>query len=120
MNNPSSSLPSSKFNETYSKEPAKMVTINEKVNLTKNQFEVLKIICDTYDQPVSEYMREALLEAMQYNIEEGNFSDILLDKLNQDDVKKDNSSPTSSMKNELNKLQKWRMFWTTCWNEFNA
>jgi len=77
-------------------------------------------LIDTYDQPVSEYMREALLEAMQYDIEEGNFSDILLDKLNQDDVKKDNSSPTSSMKNELNKLQKWRMFWTTCWNEFNA
>src|SRR5438105_169483 len=69
MNRASSSSPSSKFNETYTEEPAKLVTINEKVNLTRKQYEVLKIICDTYEQSVSECMEEALVEAMQYDIE---------------------------------------------------
>ena len=41
----------------------------------------LKTICDTYEQSVSEYMEEALVEAMQYDIEEGNFSATLLEKL---------------------------------------
>ncbi len=105
--NMSSSLPSSKINE-----PANLITINEKVNLTKKQYEVLKIICDTYEQSVSEYMEEALVEAMQYDIEEGNFSATLLEKLEEDDMKKDNSSsPTSSTKNELDKLQKSQRSW---------
>jgi sulfur relay (sulfurtransferase) DsrC/TusE family protein len=99
----SSSL--SKVNEIQSKDPAKLVTINEKVNLTKKQYEVLKIICDTYEQSVSEYMEEALVEAMQYDIEEGNFSATLLEKLEEDDKKEDNSSSLiGSMNNDLENL----------------
>jgi hypothetical protein len=30
---------------------------------------------------VSEYMQQALVEAMRFDIEEGNFSDVLLEKL---------------------------------------
>jgi hypothetical protein len=40
-----------------------IITINEKVNLTKEQHQVLKIICDTYETSFSEYMQQALLEA---------------------------------------------------------
>ena len=61
MNSSSSSSTSSKVKETYNKDPADLVTINEKVNLTKNQYEVLKIICETYEQSVSEYMEQALV-----------------------------------------------------------
>ena len=32
---------------------------------------------------VSEYMQEALVEAMRFDIEEGNFSDVLLEKLDE-------------------------------------
>jgi len=63
-NSSSSSFPSSKVNKTYSKDPANLVTINEKVNLTKDQHEILDIICKTYQIPISEYMQEALIEAM--------------------------------------------------------
>ncbi len=48
MNSSSSSSHSSKVNKTYSKDPADLITINEKVNLTKDQHEVLNIICNTY------------------------------------------------------------------------
>jgi hypothetical protein len=94
--NSSSSSPSSKVNETCSKDPAKLVTINEKVNLTKDQREVLNIICNTYQISISEYMQEALVEAMKFDIEEGNFCDTLLEKIGGEDSKKDNNSPSSS------------------------
>src|SRR6188472_2471531 len=103
MNRLSSSSPSSKVNETYSKDPADLVTINEKVNVTKDQHEVLNIICNTYQISISEYMQEALVEAMKFDIEEGNFCDTLLEKIGDNDSKKDNSSPTS-MNNELDML----------------
>jgi len=51
------------------------------VNLTKQQHQVLKIICDTYEIPISEYIQQSLVEAMKYDIEEGNFSDALLEKV---------------------------------------
>jgi hypothetical protein len=54
--------------------------INEKLNLSGSQYEVLKIICDTYKQSISDYMQEALIEPMRFDIEEGNFCDILLQK----------------------------------------
>jgi hypothetical protein len=57
------------------------VTITERVNLTKNQYEVLNIICNTYEEPVSQYLQEALVEAMRFDIEEGNFSNVLLEKI---------------------------------------
>ena len=63
---------------------ANLITIHEMVNLTKSQYEVLKTICDTYEQSISEYMHEALIEAMKFDITEGNFSDILLGKLEED------------------------------------
>ena len=58
-----------------------VITINEKINLTKQQHQVLKIICDTYETSFSEYMQQALVEAMRFDIEEGNFSDTLLEKI---------------------------------------
>jgi hypothetical protein len=73
-----------------------VITINEKVNLTKPQHQVLKIICDVYQSSFSEYIQEALVEAMKFDIEEGNFSDALLEKIGGDDSKKDNNSPPSS------------------------
>jgi hypothetical protein len=73
-----------------------IITINEKINLTKHQHHVLKIICDTYEISLSEYMQQALVEAMRFDIEEGNFSDALLEKIGVEDSKKDNSSPSPS------------------------
>jgi hypothetical protein len=74
---------------------SELVTINEKVNLTKEQNEVLQMICNSYEMPISEYMQEALVEAMRFDIEEGNFSDVLLEKENA------NSTQHSSTQNEL-------------------
>jgi hypothetical protein len=68
------------------------IIINEKVNLTKQQHEVLKTICDTYQMSFSEYMQQALIEAMVFDIEEGNFSDALLEKIGVENSKQDNSS----------------------------
>jgi hypothetical protein len=73
-----------------------VITINEKVNLTKQQHHVLKIICDTYEMSISEYMQQALIEAMRFDIVEGNFSDALLEKIGGEDSKKDNNSSSSS------------------------
>jgi hypothetical protein len=74
-----------------------IVIINEKVNLTQQQHQVLKMICDTYEISLSEYMQQALIEAIRFDIEEGNFSDALLEKIGGEDKKKDNnSSPSSS------------------------
>jgi hypothetical protein len=38
------------------------------------------VLCDTYEIPFSEYMQQALVEAMKFDIEEGNFCDTLLEK----------------------------------------
>jgi hypothetical protein len=83
-----------------------VITINEKVKLTKQQHQVLKIICDTYETPLSEYMQQALVEAMRFDIEEGNFSDTLLEKIGSgEDSKNDKSSPHSSDLDLFKKLQ---------------
>jgi hypothetical protein len=68
--NSSSSSSSSKVNKTYSKDPDNLIRINEKVNLTKDQHEVLNIICNTYQTSFSEYMQEALVEAMKFDLED--------------------------------------------------
>src|SRR5438552_17016018 len=79
-----------------------IITINEKVNLTKQQHQVLKIICDTYETSFSEYMHQALVEAMRFDIEEGNFSDTLLEKIGGEDSKNDDcSSPHSTVVQSL-------------------
>jgi anti-sigma28 factor (negative regulator of flagellin synthesis) len=96
---------SSKLNNTQNKNKDSIddvITINEKVNLTKQQHQVLKTICDTYEISLSEYIQQALVEAMRFDIEEGNFSDALLEKLGGEDSKKYyNSSPSSTSPDSL-------------------
>jgi hypothetical protein len=115
----SAATSSSKLTNTQNKNKDSMddvITINEKVNLTKSQHQVLKIICDTYEVPLSEYMQQALIEAMRFDIEEGNFSDALLEKIGGEDTKNDNSSPSTSpaslapglTNNDLDLLKKHR------------
>jgi len=110
MNSSSSSFASSKVNKTYSKDPANIITINEKVNLTKDQQEVLNIICNTYQISISEYMQEALVEAMKFDLEEGNFCDAILEKIDNNDKSKNNSPPSpldpDLMKSDLDLLKK--------------
>lgn len=92
-----------------------IITINEKVNLTRKQHQVLKIICDTYETSFSEYMQQALVEAMRFDIEEGNFSDALLEKIGGEDSKNHNSSSSHSSiaqsltNNDLDLLKKLQM-----------
>jgi hypothetical protein len=57
------------------------VTINEHIVLTKDQYELLKIISNAYNKSESEYIQKALIEAMKSEIEFGDFCDMLLDKL---------------------------------------
>jgi hypothetical protein len=76
-----------------------VITINEEVNLTKRQHQVLKILCDTYETSFSEYMQQALVEAMRFDIEEGNFSDTLLEKIGCEDSKNDESCSSHSSVN---------------------
>jgi hypothetical protein len=73
------------------------------------------MICDTYQMSFSEYMQQARIEAMRFDIEEGNLSDALLERIGGGkDSKKGNnstSSPTSSlspdlMKSDLDLLKK--------------
>jgi len=91
-----------------------VITINEKVNLTKQQHQVLKIICDTYEISFSEYMQQALVEALRFDIKEGIFPDTLLEKIGVENSKDDNSSSHSSVaqsqtKNDLDLLKKLQM-----------
>ena len=61
------------------------IAINEKINLTKNQYNVLNMICKSYEKSISEYMQEALVRSMQSDIEDGNLCDVLLDKLEEEE-----------------------------------
>jgi hypothetical protein len=86
---------------------SELVTINEKVNLTKEQNEVLQMICNSYEMTISEYMQQALVEALRFDIEEGNFSDVLLEKLGGDKKKENaNGAQRSSVQNELDIFKK--------------
>ena len=49
-----------------------LVTIQEKVNLTKEQNEVLQMVCGSYEMTISEYLLQALIEAMRFDIEKVN------------------------------------------------
>src|ERR687886_186039 len=62
-----------------------VITINENVGLTEQQHQVLKTICDTYQMSLSEYMQQAVVEAMRFDIEEGSLSDALLEKIGGED-----------------------------------
>ena len=100
-----SSSPASVPSNVISTKDSKLVTINEKVNLTKEQNEVLQMICNSYEMTVSEYMQQALIEAMRFDIEEGNFSDVLLEKLGIETEKKETDSKPNTLKDELDKLR---------------
>ena len=91
-----SSKSESEVSSTNNNKQDKFITITEKIKLKKDQYEVLKIICDMYQTSFPQYTQEALIEAMRFDIVEGNFSDALLEKVGGDDKKKDNSSPSSS------------------------
>ncbi|SRR5215204_1305317 len=107
----SSSTPSgvSEFVQTNkNKGHEELVTITEKISLTKNQHEILNIICNTYEESISKYLQEALVEAMRFDIEEGNFSDVLLEKITdkkEENIDKENKGSSfftgSSVKNDL-------------------
>ena len=63
MNNPSPSVSSSsatpaspKVIQTSNKDHEEPVTITEKINLTKDQYEVLNIICNTYEESIAQHM----------------------------------------------------------------
>ena len=109
---------SSKFTNTQNKNKDSIddvISINEKVNLTKQQHQVLKIICDTYETSFSEYMQQALVEAMRFDREEGNFSAALPEKIGGEGSKSDNSSSSHSSvakiltSNDLDLLRKLQM-----------
>jgi len=57
------------------------VTINQQINLTEDQFELLNVISKAHDKSISEYIQKAAIETMKNKIEFGDFCDILLDKL---------------------------------------
>lgn len=104
------STTSSHFKSSSSLQPEsnEFVTLTEEVKLTTKQYEVLNVVCNTYEKSVSEYMQEALVDAMKSDIEEGNFCDALLDKLDGDDNEKDNrmnSSPSASFRDDIDSLQ---------------
>jgi hypothetical protein len=91
----SSSMPpaASKVIQTSNKEDhEELDSITEKINLTKKQYEVLNIICKTCEESISQYLEEALVEAMRFDIEEGNFCDALLEKIGGDDNKRSSNS----------------------------
>jgi hypothetical protein len=111
MNNITSALPSksdSGISHTHSNKQDDFVTITEKIKLKKDQYEVLKIICNTYQTSFSEYMQEALVEAMKFDLEEGNFCDTLLEKIDNDDTKDNNSRSAAPdlMSSDLDLLKK--------------
>lgn len=101
-----SSTPTSKLSNTNSNNKENdVITLTEKIKLRKDQYEVL-IICDIYHSSLSEYIQEALVEAMKFDIEEDNFCDTLL-KIDDGD-NKENNSPFSSnpMNSDLYMLKK--------------
>lgn len=84
------------------------IPLSEKIRITRKQYEVLKIVCDTYQKSIPEYIQEALVEVLRSEIEEGNFCDALLDKLggkDQEEEKGMNSSPPAFVKNDIDSLQ---------------
>jgi hypothetical protein len=80
---------------TNSNKENDVITLIEKIKLKKDRYKALKIIFDTYHTFLSEYMQEALIEVMKFDIEEGNFCDTLLEKIDNDDKNKNNSVSSS-------------------------
>jgi hypothetical protein len=76
-----SSTDSSANIHTYANMKDPHVTINQQIVLTRDQYELLKIISNAYNKSVSEYVQKVLIETMKSEIEFGDFCDLLLDKL---------------------------------------
>ena len=57
------------------------IKFDQQIILTKDQFELLKIISSAHDKLISEYIQKAIIEKMKNEIEFGVFCDLLLDKL---------------------------------------
>jgi hypothetical protein len=101
LSSATSSSPATVRSKAIQTKDSELVTINEKVNLTKEQNKVLQMICNSYEMPISDYLQQALVEAMRFDIEEGNFSAALLEKLGEGNKKKDvDSSTHSSLMND--------------------
>jgi hypothetical protein len=106
LSSATSSSPATVRSKAIQTKDSELVTINEKVNLTKEQNKVLQAICNSYEMPISEYLQQALVEAMRFDIEEGNFSDALLEKLGLGTEKrKTDFTQPSTLKDELDKLR---------------
>ncbi|HEX5893043.1 MAG TPA: hypothetical protein VFY41_09295 [Nitrososphaeraceae archaeon] len=59
---------------------------------------------------ISEYMQQAMAEAMRFEIEEGNFSDVLLEKLGKDNRKKKTDlTQAGPLKDQVDKLHTQHM-----------
>lgn len=105
---PSTQLPRVTRHLNESENDVVNIKLSEKIRITRKQCEVLKIVCDTYQKSIPEYIQEALIEVMRSDIEEGNFCDALLDKLGGDDQKEEkpmNNSSTSYIGDDVNGLQ---------------
>ena len=105
---PSTQLPRVTHLHNGSEDDIVDIKLSEKIRVTRKQYEVLKIVCDTYQKSIPEYIQEALVEVMKSDIEEGNFCDALLDKLDGDSQKEEkrcDSGPQSFIGNDVNSLQ---------------
>ena len=105
---PSTQLPRVTRHHNGSENDVVDITLSEKIRITRKQYEVLKIVCDTYQKSIPEYIQEALVEVMRSDIEEGNFCDALLDKLGGDDQKEDKGMDSNSpafIEDDINRLQ---------------
>jgi hypothetical protein len=78
-----------------------IITLTEKIKLKKDQYEVLKMICDTYQTSFSQYIGEAIIEAMRFDVEEGNLCDTLLEKIDNEDRSKNKNNSVSSSPGSL-------------------
>src|SRR5689334_12485027 len=72
-----------------------LISITENIHLTKKQYQVLNIICNTYEESISQYLEEALVLAMRFDIEEGNFCEALLENIDSEYKPESNSSQSS-------------------------
>jgi hypothetical protein len=105
---PSTQLPRVTHHHKESEDDVVDITLSERIRVTRKQYEVLKIVCDTYQKSIPEYLQEALIEVMRSDIEEGNFCDALLDKLDGDSQKEEKkcySSPPAFTGDDVNNLQ---------------
>ena len=76
-----------------------LVTITENVSLTQDQHQALKIVCDIYQQSFSEYIHEALVQTMRSDIEDGNLSVAMLDRLDEGSGEGEGEKSTTREKN---------------------